>query len=327
MEGNQTSAVMVSVLMITYKHEAFIKQAVECILAQETGFEYELIIADDCSPDSTSAVIAALTSSHPAARRIKYFRHSPNIGAAANVVFAFNHCKGKYIALCEGDDYWTDSLKLQKQVDFLEANRDYGLVHTNNKIFLEKDQTFSELSRIINDDENLFEYLIFKNNPICTLTVCLRAEMMLRYLSLIDVQKDAYLVSDYPIWIWFSMNSKIKLINEVTGVYRILEESASQSADPKKKILFIENAKKQALFFLDEHRKAEYELAFYKKYSFLYARMGEAEKKKFITRLFWNTKNYLHYLRFNLLKVFNSESAAIKLIDKIQLLTETKMRG
>lgn len=118
----------VSVNMITYKHEAFIKQAIEGVLMQETNFEYDLIIADDCSPDNTEAIVRNIIATHPKGHTIKYFRQEKNIGMQANGMFAGQQCKGKYIAVCEGDDYWTDPNKLQKQVDFLENNLEYNLV-------------------------------------------------------------------------------------------------------------------------------------------------------------------------------------------------------
>ncbi len=116
---------MVSVKMITYNHENFIAQAIESILMQETNFLFNLIIADDCSPDNTEEIVKNIISTNPKGHLIKYFRHKKNIGIKLNGIFGLNQCHGKYIALCEGDDYWTDPLKLQKQVDFLEANLDY----------------------------------------------------------------------------------------------------------------------------------------------------------------------------------------------------------
>jgi glycosyltransferase involved in cell wall biosynthesis len=113
---------MVSVKMITYNHENFIAQAIGGILMQETNFEFELIIADDCSTDKTGEVVKSIIATNPKGGLIKYFRHKQNLGVRSNGMFALNQCLGKYIALCEGDDYWTDQFKLQKQIDFLESH-------------------------------------------------------------------------------------------------------------------------------------------------------------------------------------------------------------
>ena len=119
----------VSVCMITYGHEKFIEEAINGVLMQECDFVVELIIANDCSPDKTDAVIQNILCNHPRASWIKYIKHDKNLGMMPNFIFAMQECKGKYIALCEGDDYWTDPSKLQKQVDFLEANSDY-VIHS-----------------------------------------------------------------------------------------------------------------------------------------------------------------------------------------------------
>jgi glycosyltransferase involved in cell wall biosynthesis len=123
--------VVVSIDMITYLHEAYITQAIEGVLMQKTNFEIELIIADDCSPDKTEEVVKNIITTHPKGHIIKYFKHESNIGMQANGMFAAKQCSGKYIAICEGDDYWTDPYKLQKQVDFLEVNEGYSSIFHN----------------------------------------------------------------------------------------------------------------------------------------------------------------------------------------------------
>ena len=112
----------VSVCMITYGHEKFIEEAINGVLMQQCDFEVELIIANDCSPDKTDEIIRKLIDNHSKPSWIKYIKHDKNLGMMPNFIFAMQECKGKYIALCEGDDYWTDPLKLQKQVDVLEFN-------------------------------------------------------------------------------------------------------------------------------------------------------------------------------------------------------------
>ena len=112
----------VSVCMITYGHENYIRESIEGILMQECDFDVELILSNDCSPDKTDEIIQDIIINHPKSGLIKYFKQDNNLGMMPNFIFAMNQCYGKYIALCEGDDYWTDPYKLQKQVDVLEAN-------------------------------------------------------------------------------------------------------------------------------------------------------------------------------------------------------------
>tara|TARA_R100000935_G_scaffold9921_3_gene19911 strand:- start:9298 stop:10224 length:927 start_codon:yes stop_codon:yes gene_type:complete len=129
---------LVSVCMITYNHENYIKQAIEGVLMQECNFNIELIIANDKSTDRTDEEIVNLINTHSRSIRITYFSHKNNLGMIPNFIFSLNKCKGKYIAMCEGDDFWTDPYKLQKQFDFLESNDDYVLsfhdaMENNNK--------------------------------------------------------------------------------------------------------------------------------------------------------------------------------------------------
>jgi len=115
--------IMVSVCMIAYNHESYIKQAIEGVLIQKTNFKYELIIGEDCSLDNTKNICQELSQTNSI---IKLLPSTRNLGPMHNALRTLRACSGKYIAICEGDDYWTDPLKLQKQIDFLEAHGDYA---------------------------------------------------------------------------------------------------------------------------------------------------------------------------------------------------------
>jgi glycosyltransferase involved in cell wall biosynthesis len=110
----------VSVAMITYNHETFITQAVESVMMQETDFPYELVIGEDCSSDRTRDICIKLQRKYP--DRIKLLLPEENLGIQPNFVQTLKACEGEYIALLEGDDYWTAVWKLQKQIQFLETH-------------------------------------------------------------------------------------------------------------------------------------------------------------------------------------------------------------
>lgn len=125
---------LVSVCCITYNQEKFIRQAVDSFLMQQTNFPIEIIIHDDASTDNTTKIVREYQEKYP--HLIKVIFQTENQYSLRRFGFLsdlFNSAKGKYIALCEGDDYWTDPLKLQKQVDFLEANRDYVMCFHSSK--------------------------------------------------------------------------------------------------------------------------------------------------------------------------------------------------
>ena len=108
-------SIKVSVCMITYNHERFIAQAVESALMQETDFDYEIVIGEDCSTDGTRQVLLDLHDRHP--DRIRLLLREKNIGASHNFVGTLEACRGEYVAFLDGDDYWTCPNKLQKQAN------------------------------------------------------------------------------------------------------------------------------------------------------------------------------------------------------------------
>src|SRR6266478_2690508 len=121
----------VSVLMTTYNQEAFIAQAIDSILMQEVGFDYEIIVGEDASSDRTREIVLEFQKRHP--NQIRVLLRDPidaerdraaGVGGKRGFVNGLQACQGKYIALLDGDDYWTDIHKLQKQVDFLESHPD-----------------------------------------------------------------------------------------------------------------------------------------------------------------------------------------------------------
>lgn len=116
---------LLSVVTITYNHAPYIAKCIEGVLMQKVNFPMEFIIADDCSTDETRSICEEYAAKYPGLIRLVFPKS--NIGAVMNEQQAFLTAKGKYIATCEGDDYWTDPLKLQKQVDFLEAHPDYSV--------------------------------------------------------------------------------------------------------------------------------------------------------------------------------------------------------
>lgn len=115
---------LVSVWMITYNHEQYIKQAIESILMQKTTFTIELVIGEDCSTDNTASIIREYENKHPEIIKVRY--NIQNLGIIPNMIKTLEECNGKYIAMCEGDDFWNESEKLQKQIDFLESNENFS---------------------------------------------------------------------------------------------------------------------------------------------------------------------------------------------------------
>lgn len=207
---------VVSVVMITYAHERYIEQAINGVLMQVCDFEVELIITNDCSPDTTDAVIMDIIKTHPKASWIKYIKHDKNIGMMPNFVYTLKEAKGKYIAMCEGDDYWTDPLKLQKQLDFLENNFDYNLITTNALIHKSNgDKVYQQINK--NFSFNLKKQM--KSN------CCVTCSTMFRNNQFDGIENEIFKnlkIGDIVLWALLLRNKKKGyFISENSANYRI----------------------------------------------------------------------------------------------------------
>ena len=121
-----TGPILVSISCITYNHAPYIRQCLDGFMMQQTNFAFEVLIHDDASTDGTTDIIKEYEAQYPEIIKAIYEEENQWVkGRRGSAVFNFPRANGKYIALCEGDDYWTDPLKLQKQVDFLETNPKY----------------------------------------------------------------------------------------------------------------------------------------------------------------------------------------------------------
>jgi glycosyltransferase involved in cell wall biosynthesis len=203
---------LVSVSMITYNHQEFIREAIQGVLMQVTNFDFELIIADDCSPDDTQKIVNEIILNHPKGGIIKYFKHDKNLGMQPNGIFASKQCKGEYIAVCEGDDYWIDPLKLQKQVDFLEKNQEYSMIGTASQIkyndLIEKSFNFESSKQI--EIEELVSSWVFH-----TCTILIRKSCLV-----FPNWSSKYKNLDFVLTISLALKGKVYFLNEYTATYR-----------------------------------------------------------------------------------------------------------
>ncbi|SIQ04464.1 Glycosyl transferase family 2 [Chryseobacterium sp. RU37D] len=204
----------VSVVMITYGHEDYIEESINGVLSQTFNAEIELIISDDCSPDNTETVIKKIIGNHPNGHWIKYIKHTENKGAIPNFVWAISQAKGKYIAICEGDDYWTDHLKLQKQVDFLEEHPEYSLTFHKIKELTTREEKFTYPNP---DTEEIYTIEdLAKENFIITVSVVFRKNMEV----LPDWLKYSP-IGDYPLHMLNASFGLIKYFPQEMATYRV----------------------------------------------------------------------------------------------------------
>jgi glycosyltransferase involved in cell wall biosynthesis len=224
--------------MITYNHEKYVSQAIDGVLMQKTSFPIELIIGEDCSSDNTREICTQYELMYPYV--IKLRLQETNVGMSQNFIATLLACTGEYIALCEGDDYWTDPYKLQKQVDFLKANPDYGMISGGIKLIDRHNKNIPTNKMLLVQKKSgiitptFFDLL--QDNLINTLTVCIRSEII-KELAADTIRNKKWYVIDYWFWLNVAINHKIYICNEIVASYRIHSGGISQKKGFLKQII------------------------------------------------------------------------------------------
>jgi glycosyltransferase involved in cell wall biosynthesis len=200
--------------------------AIESVLMQKVKFPIELIIGEDNSTDDTKKIVLDYASKHP--KIIKPSFRASNLGMIVNFISTIEECKGEYIAFLEGDDYWIDPYKLQKQVDYLEANVEYGMVHTDaNVVNSENEVIFTS-----NGPKPTGEILedLLKKAFIITCTVFIRTDIV-KTLSARVAKENLWYTLDYWFWAHCAMKSKVHHLQEATTSYRSHEMGISRNKE------------------------------------------------------------------------------------------------
>ncbi|MFJ3487680.1 glycosyltransferase family 2 protein [Pseudomonas sp. NPDC090202] len=168
----QSAAPLVSIVCPTYNQEAYIAQALESFLMQQTTFDFEILVNDDASTDATPRIIADYVRRYPTLIRPFYQETNQYSQGKRCVPYLFGIARGRYIAFCEGDDYWTDPRKLQIQVDFLESHPDYVITYHDAIPFDVNGQYDIQLQGKLRGDATALE--LQKARPLSTLTTVFR---------------------------------------------------------------------------------------------------------------------------------------------------------
>lgn len=202
--------------MITYGHEKYITDAINGVLMQDCNFDLELIISNDSSPDKTDLIVKNIIKNNQRAFKIiKYIKHEKNIGMTPNFIFAMKQCTGKYIALCDGDDYWTDKNKLQTQVNFLEVNCNYVLIFHKILILNTDGKITEDLITKVPENHETQENLALLGNYIHTPSVVFR-----NCIEEFPFEFSQTQINDYFLYMMLTEKGKLKYIPEVMAIYR-----------------------------------------------------------------------------------------------------------
>lgn len=244
---------VVSILCETFNHVKYLTECLESLVMQQTNFKYEILVHDDASNDGTDQIIREFQERYPdLIKPIIQKENQYSKGVLIWKTFQAPRIKGKYLCICEGDDYWTDAHKLQKQYDFLENNPDHGMVYTKVKMY---DQDKHQITGTFGSQySNQAE--IYEHNLIPTLSVMIRTEYFFEFLDFMQINNlnKIWKMSDYPLWLWIAEKSKIHFINEYSAIYRVLRESLSHSSDEIKNYEFRKSTFDIQLYFLNYNK-------------------------------------------------------------------------
>lgn len=262
----------------TFNQAKYITDAMNGFTMQQTSFPFVCTIVDDASTDGEQEVIRKYVEENfdfsegsvayhkeTDYAHITYAQHKTN----KNCYFAILYLKEnhysqhkpkmgylsewrdmcEYEAICEGDDYWIDATKLEKQADFLDNNRDYAMCYSKCRVFLQRQKVFQK-NKEGGNYETLKEFI--NGNVVPTPTTMFRLCCEKKYILDINPESKHWLMGDYPLWLYFSHNWKIKFMsNDLFSVYRKLDNSASHSTDYAKKKAFVTNTFEIAKFFAE----------------------------------------------------------------------------
>tara|TARA_R110002049_G_scaffold221870_8_gene393430 strand:- start:7244 stop:8200 length:957 start_codon:yes stop_codon:yes gene_type:complete len=209
----------IGIILLCYNQEDFIEMALQGIWNQNIDVSVEVLIADDCSTDATSSAIVKFIEKNNTNFRVKYYRQKKNKGMMNNFAFALTNVRGKYFALCEGDDYWTSSLKLAKQFNYLENNLDVNICFHEVEVINEKNEVIRDeiykrldgldLKKLTRDD------LLRRGNFMHTVSVMYRNQDVSLPLEFYQSS-----IGDYFIHILLSNSGLIAKLDIKMAVYR-----------------------------------------------------------------------------------------------------------
>lgn len=230
---NEKEVPLVSIKCFVYNQAPYLRQCLDGFVMQKTNFAFEAIVHDDASTDNSAEIIREYAEKYPniikpiLETENQYSKHDGTLESILN-----ESCKGQYIAVCEGDDYWTDPYKLQKQVDYLESHPECGLVWAKAKCFYQEKNKFCGTTGAFMS--GYYDMLV--NYSIAPLTVMYPCSLLPSYREFVKGQN--FLMGDSPLFLYIAHNYDIHFMDEIVGVYRVLRNSACHSDSYEKKVRF-----------------------------------------------------------------------------------------
>ncbi len=223
---------MVSICVITYNHQQYIAETLDSILSQQTDFPFEIVIGEDCSTDDTRKICAQYRDQHP--EIISLLPEEQNLGMMNNFIRTFQRCKGSYIAFTEGDDYWIDNNKLQKQHDFLFQNPAFSTCFHNVNMIFTRNQSKGERPYHSSLEKNIF----ITEDLLSQWFIPTTSVMIRKYQDFVLPDWFKHCKSgDIPFILLLSLRGPVMYLNEIMGVYRVHDTGISGTHNGYDKII------------------------------------------------------------------------------------------
>ena len=257
--------ILVSVNCAVYNHAPYLRQCLDGFIMQKTDFCFEVIVHDDVSTDGSVEIIKEYADKYPDIIKPIYEienQYSKHDGSVRRIML--NASSGKYIALCEGDDYWTDPYKLQKQVNYMEGHPECVLTHTGFSYFENGEITIAEKEgekiKELSDAKIIFNILNGNNYRIQTCTAIYRLTTYYKILPQLKKINGLFLMGDTPLWVNLLQYGTIHYIDSPTSVYRIGNDSASHPKSLKSILRFNLSCAEMRVYYSSLCNSAEQDL-------------------------------------------------------------------
>jgi glycosyltransferase involved in cell wall biosynthesis len=248
---------MVSICCITYNQEKYIAEALDGFLMQKTNFNYEIIIGDDCSTDATRYIIKEYSERYPG--KIQLLTNLKNGGATPNILKTLGTAKGKYIAMCDGDDYWTDSRKLQMQVDFMENHSDSSICCHYSRVIDENGDLVYEDNNPVSLEYTYEDVLLGRKNETRVCTMMMKNNDHLKHIKSQEWFYQVYSADTFfKLYVLSEPKAKLYVIPEIMAVYRLHQAGVWSMIDSqvrKKKMIDDFNILINNFSYTAQHKK------------------------------------------------------------------------
>lgn len=266
---------ILSVIVLTYNQEQFIEECLDSIINQQVSFQYELIIAEDCGIDNTRKICCEYQSKYP--NIIRLILQEKNKGISGNYYDALTLSRGKYIAQMGADDYWTDPLKLQKQVEYMEVHPEAGLCYTDYQVLNEANQSLSSavFANGFHRSANFADHLL-TSGYIAPNTWMFSRKLAMFY------KDSGYVDESFVLALDAFAKSQVAYLPDVTAIYRVHPDSASNQTNPKKKWKYLYGVFQIQLQYAEKYDKTLLPKVKLRRYLDLLPLAVKCEEKEFI---------------------------------------------